>query len=286
MRMVIVTGMSGAGKSTVMNMLEDVGYYCVDNLPVFLLGKFHEIWKNSMGEIEKVALGIDIRSGETLAELDEILASMEKGNDLYEILYMDASDATLIKRYKETRRNHPLSAGGRVEDGIALEREKLAFLKDRATYIIDTDNLLVRDLKTEIEKIFVENKKFNNLYINILSFGFKHGIPVDSDLVFDVRFMPNPYYVESLRKMTGNDKEVQEFVMNSDTSVEFVNKLTDMVKFLIPNYIAEGKNQLVVSIGCTGGHHRSVTVANKLYEALKEDANYGIKVSHRDLDRN
>lgn len=286
MRMVIVTGMSGAGKSTVMNMLEDVGYYCVDNLPVFLLGKFHEIWKNSMGEIEKVALGIDIRSGETLTELDEILASMEKGNDLYEILYMDASDATLIKRYKETRRNHPLSAGGRVEDGIALEREKLAFLKDKATYIIDTDNLLVRDLKTEIEKIFVENKKFNNLYINILSFGFKHGIPADSDLVFDVRFMPNPYYVESLRKLTGNDKEVQEFVMNSDTSVEFVNKLTDMVKFLIPNYIAEGKNQLVVSIGCTGGHHRSVTVANKLYEALKEDANYGIKVSHRDLDRN
>lgn len=286
MRMVIVTGMSGAGKSTVMNMLEDVGYYCIDNLPVFLLGKFHEIWKNSMGEIEKVALGIDIRSGETLAELDEILSSMEKGNDIYEILYMDANDATLIKRYKETRRNHPLAAGGRVEDGIAIERERLAFLKEKATYIIDTDNLLVRDLKTEIDKIFVENKKFNNLYINVLSFGFKHGIPVDSDLVFDVRFMPNPYYMEELRKKTGNDKEVQDFVMNSDTSVEFVNKLTEMIKFLIPNYVAEGKNQLVVSIGCTGGHHRSVTVANKLYEALQEEANYGIKVTHRDIDRN
>lgn len=285
MRMVIVTGMSGAGKSTVMNMLEDVGYYCVDNLPVFLLGKFHEIWKNYMGEIEKVALGIDIRSGETLSELDEILSHMEKGNDIYEILYMDASDATLIKRYKETRRTHPLAVGGRVEDGIALERERLAFLKEKATYIIDTDNLLVRDLKAEIEKIFVENKKYNNLYINVLSFGFKHGIPVDSDLVFDVRFMPNPYYVENLRNKTGNDKEVQDFVMNSDTSVDFVSKLTDMIKFLIPNYIAEGKNQLVVSIGCTGGHHRSVTVANKLYEALKEDAHYGIKVSHRDLDR-
>lgn len=286
MRMVIVTGMSGAGKSTVMNMLEDVGYYCIDNLPVFLLGKFHEIWKNSMGEIEKVALGIDIRSGETLAELDEILSSMEKGNDIYEILYMDANDATLIKRYKETRRNHPLAAGGRVEDGIAIERERLAFLKEKATYIIDTDNLLVRDLKTEIDKIFVENKKFNNLYINVLSFGFKHGIPVDSDLVFDVRFMPNPYYIEELRKKTGNDKEVQDFVMNSDTSVEFVKKLTEMIKFLIPNYVAEGKNQLVVSIGCTGGHHRSVTVANKLYEALQEEANYGIKVTHRDIDRN
>lgn len=286
MRMVIVTGMSGAGKSTVMNMLEDVGYYCIDNLPVFLLGKFHEIWKNSMGEIEKVALGIDIRSGETLAELDEILSSMEKGNDIYEILYMDANDATLIKRYKETRRNHPLAAGGRVEDGIAIERERLAFLKEKATYIIDTDNLLVRDLKTEIDKIFVENKKFNNLYINVLSFGFKHGIPVDSDLVFDVRFMPNPYYIEELRKKTGNDKEVQDFVMNSETSVEFVNKLTEMIKFLIPNYVAEGKNQLVVSIGCTGGHHRSVTVANKLYEALQEEANYGIKVTHRDIDRN
>ena len=286
MRMVIVTGMSGAGKSTVMNMLEDVGYYCIDNLPVFLLGKFHEIWKNSMGEIEKVALGIDIRSGESLAELDEILSSMEMGNDIYEILYMDANDATLIKRYKETRRNHPLAAGGRVEDGIAIERNRLAFLKEKATYIIDTDNLLVRDLKTEIDKIFVENKKFNNLYINVLSFGFKHGIPVDSDLVFDVRFMPNPYYVEELRKKTGNDKEVQDFVMNSETSVEFVNKLTEMIKFLIPNYVAEGKNQLVVSIGCTGGHHRSVTVANKLYEALQEGANYGIKVIHRDIDRN
>ncbi|MBQ9700245.1 MAG: RNase adapter RapZ [Lachnospiraceae bacterium] len=285
MRMVIVTGMSGAGKSTVMNMLEDMGYYCVDNLPVFLLGKFHELWKNSMGEIEKVALGIDIRSGEALAELYEIISHMDKGNDVYEILYLDASDTTLIKRYKETRRTHPLAVDGRVEDGIKVERDKLSFLKEKATYIIDTDNLLVRDLKAEIEKIFVENKKFNNLYINVLSFGFKHGIPVDSDLVFDVRFMPNPYYVENLRKKTGNDKEVRDFVMNSETSKEFVNKLTDMVKFLIPNYIAEGKNQLVVSIGCAGGHHRSVTVANMLYEALQECDGYGLKVSHRDIDR-
>lgn len=285
MRMVIVTGMSGAGKSTVMNMLEDMGYYCVDNLPVFLLGKFHELWKNAMGDIEKVALGIDIRSGEALAELYEIISHMDKGNDVYEILYLDASDTTLIKRYKETRRTHPLATDGRVEDGIKVEREKLSFLKEKATYIIDTDNLLVRDLKTEIEKIFVENKKFNNLYINVLSFGFKHGIPVDSDLVFDVRFMPNPYYVENLRKKTGNDKDVRDFVMNSDTSKAFVNKLTDMVKFLIPNYIAEGKNQLVVSIGCTGGHHRSVTVANMLYETLKECDGYGLKVTHRDIDR-
>ena len=285
MRVVIVTGMSGAGKSTVMKMLEDVGYFCVDNLPIPLIRKFHELIKNSMGDIDKVALGIDIRSGAKISDIGKIISDMTIGDEAPEVLYMEASDETLIKRYKETRRTHPLMATGRVEDGIAKEREQLLGLKDRADYIISTDNLLVRDLKTEIHKIFIENKQYSNMFINVVSFGFKHGIPVDSDLVFDVRFMPNPYYVEEIRNLTGNDKEVQDFVMKSKVSRDFVKKLTDMVKFLIPNYIAEGKNQLVISIGCTGGHHRSVTVANKLFEELKECEEYGIKITHRDIER-
>lgn len=285
MRFVIVTGMSGAGKTTVMKVLEDAGYFCVDNLPVQLIRKFYQLAKNSMGDLDRVALGIDIRNGEALAEMDEILAYFKKYASNYEIIFMDASDATLIKRFKETRRSHPLIPQGRVEEGIEEERKKLAFLKQKADYIIDTDNLLVRDLRAEVEKIFIENKNYSNLFINIVSFGFKHGIPVDSDLVFDVRFMPNPYYEEELRPKTGNDKDVQEYVMNSSTSVEFVEKLIDMVRFLIPNYIAEGKNQLVISVGCTGGHHRSVTVANRLYEALSQSGDYGIKISHRDINR-
>ena len=285
MRFVIVTGLSGAGKRTVMKILEDVGFFCVDNLPVQLILKFNMLASSSMGDIDKVALGIDIRNGDALKDMDDILSTLDAAEGTYEILYMDASNSTLIKRFKQERRSHPLIPRGRVEEGINEEREKLAFLKKKANFIIDTDNLLVRDLRTEIEKIFVDNATYNNLFINVVSFGFKHGIPVDSDLVFDVRFMPNPYYEEELRTKTGNDADVQEYVMNSDASASFVEKLVDMVKFLIPNYIAEGKNQLVISIGCTGGHHRSVTVANKLYESLNEGGDYGIKITHRDINR-
>lgn len=285
MRVVVVTGMSGAGKSTVMKLLEDAGYFCVDNLPIPLILKFYELIKNSMGDMEKVALGVDVRSGMMLPEIGDIINSMVSNEVCPEVLFMEASNETLIKRYKETRRSHPLIGGGRVEEGISRERELLSELKKRADYIINTDNLLVRDLKTEIYKIFVENKKYSNMFINVVSFGFKHGIPVDSDLVFDVRFMPNPYYVEELRDKTGNDVEVQEFVMKSSVSKEFVKKLTDMMKFLIPNYTAEGKNQLVIAIGCTGGHHRSVTVANKLYDELCKCEEYGIKITHRDINR-
>ena len=285
MEFVIVSGMSGAGKRTGMKILEDVGFFCVDHLPVQLILKFYMLASSSMGDIDKVALGIDIRNGDALKDMDDILSTLDAAEGTYEILYMDASNSTLIKRFKQERRSHPLIPRGRVEEGINEEREKLAFLKKKANFIIDTDNLLVRDLRTEIEKIFVDNATYNNLFINVVSFGFKHGIPVDSDLVFDVRFMPNPYYEEELRTKTGNDADVQEYVMNSDASASFVEKLVDMVKFLIPNYIAEGKNQLVISIGCTGGHHRSVTVANKLYESLNEGGDYGIKITHRDINR-
>lgn len=284
MRFVIVTGMSGAGKRTAMKILEDVGYFCVDNLPVPLIRKFADLAFNSMGDIDKVALGVDIRSGD-LSVVDSVIDYLKLNGKKCEILFLEAGDETLIKRFKETRRTHPLVAEGRVDEGIERERQILAFLKKKADYIMDTDSMLVKDLRSEIEKIFVDNKRFSNLFVHIVSFGFKYGIPTDSDLVFDVRFMPNPFYVDELKRKTGNDKEVNDFVMNSPVSGEFLEKLTDMMKFLIPNYVAEGKNQLIISIGCTGGKHRSVTIANKLFERLKADGDYGIKITHRDIER-
>lgn len=285
MRFVIITGMSGAGKSTALKMLEDVGYFCVDNLPIALLPKFAKLAGMPGNEISKVALGVDVRSGEALGELEEILERMTLNGFSYEILFLDASDAVLVKRYKETRRSHPLSKGGRIDRGIAEEREKLAFLKKHADYIIDTSQLLTRELNQELDKIFVKDLEFKNLVITVLSFGFKYGIPQDADLVFDVRFLPNPYYIDELRAKTGNDAPVQDFVMGFELSHIFLEKLTDMIQFLIPNYILEGKNQLVIGIGCTGGKHRSVTLANKLYEALARDSEYGIKMEHRDIKR-
>ena len=283
MKFVIITGMSGAGKSTVLKMMEDIGFYCVDNLPIPLLEKFVELSDSQNEELQKVALGIDARSGQALDELKGILERIRANGNTYEVLFLDADDAVLVKRYKETRRNHPLAVGERVDKGIELERERLAFLKKHADYILDTSQLLTRELKAEIEKIFLKNEDYKNLFITVLSFGFKYGIPVDSDLVFDVRFLPNPYYVEGLRPKTGNDKEIQDYVLQFKEAHEFLEKLTDMVNFLIPNYVSEGKNQLVISIGCTGGKHRSVTLANELYKALSNKTEYGLKIEHRDI---
>ena len=283
MRFIIVTGMSGAGRSTSLKMLEDMGYFCVDNLPISLVEKFAELVYSGSSEITKVALGLDIRSGQQLEKLKSILEELLISNYHLEVLFLDASDEVLLKRYKETRRMHPLAVGGRIAEGIAKERQRLEFLKCQADYILDTTNLLTRELKTELEKIFVMNQEFKNLIITVLSFGFKFGIPGDADLVFDVRFLPNPYYHEELRGLSGNDKEVQEFVMGFDVAHVFLDKLGDLVQFLIPNYILEGKTQLVIAIGCTGGKHRSVTLANKLYERLEKHSGYGIRVEHRDI---
>ena len=285
MKFVILTGMSGAGKSAALKMMEDIGFYCVDNLPIPLIEKFVELSNAPVTELQKVAVGIDIRNGSALDELHDILDRLEADGKPCEILFLDAEDSVLVKRYKETRRNHPLSGGERVDKGIEQEREKLAFLKKRANYIIDTSQLLTRELKAEITKIFAENQDFKNLFITILSFGFKYGIPADSDLVFDVRFLPNPYYVEGLRYKNGNDKEIQDYVLRFSEAHEFLNKLDDMVSFLIPNYIIEGKNQLVISIGCTGGKHRSVTLANELYKRLSERKEFGLKIEHRDIEK-
>lgn len=285
MKFVILTGMSGAGKSTAIKMMEDMGYYCVDNLPIPLLEKFVELSSLQNNELQKVAVGIDIRNGQALEELRGVLDDIEKSGVKYQILFLDAEDSVLVKRYKETRRNHPLSGGERVDKGIEEERRRLAFLKERADYIIDTSQLLTRELKAEMEKIFVKNQDYKNLFITILSFGFKYGMPADSDLVFDVRFLPNPYYVEGLRAKTGNDEEIQDYVLQFKEAHVFLQKLEDMLDFLIPNYISEGKNQLVISIGCTGGKHRSVTLANELYKCLSKRTEYGIKIEHRDIGK-
>lgn len=283
MRFVIVTGMSGGGKRTCMRLLEDAGYYCVDNLPVPLIDKFFELLMTPNGEITKVALGIDVRADQNFADTEKALNNLKKNNVEYEIVFMEASDKTLIKRYKETRRIHPLAGDGSVEDGIKKEREILKKIKKKANYIFDTSNLLVRDLNEEINKIFVQNEEYNSLMIRIVSFGFKYGIPADADLVFDVRFLPNPFYIEELKPKTGNDKPVHDYVMSFDEASMFLDKLDDMVEFLIPNYVKEGKHQLVIGIGCTGGKHRSVTLANELYNRLKDKKEkYGLSVTHRD----
>lgn len=286
MRFVIVTGMSGAGKSTALKMLEDVGYFCVDNLPVPLIPKMADLLRVPGTEINKAALGVDIRSGQNFRELEKVLDELDITGLRYEILFLESSDNVLVKRYKETRRFHPLSGSdSRVDQGIQRERGQLKFLKKRADYLIDTSHMLTRELKAELNKIFVQNKEYKNLYISVLSFGFKYGIPNDADLVFDVRFLPNPYYIEELRSKSGNDREVREYVMNNDKAEEFLKKLVDMVEFLIPNYIVEGKTQLVIGIGCTGGKHRSVTLANELFEQLKDTDVYGIRIEHRDIEK-
>ena len=286
MRFVIVTGMSGAGKSTALKMLEDMGYFCVDNLPIPLLPGFVQMLQNTDTEMKKVALGLDVRSGQDLSGLKENLEAMDRDRIGYEILFLDANDAVLVKRYKETRRQHPLSGSGRVDTGIAKEREKILFLKMKATYILDTSKMLTRELRIGLEKIFVDGQSFCNLYITVMSFGFKYGIPQDADLVFDVRFLPNPYYIDTLREKTGNEAEVQDYVMQNDKGRIFLDKLKDMMEFLIPNYILEGKNQLVIAIGCTGGKHRSVTLANELYERLSvAEKEYGVRKEHRDIEK-
>lgn len=286
MRFVIVTGVSGAGKTAALKMLEDVGYFCVDNLPILLIEKFVSLMNDSTGEdVQNAALGIDARSGDALDELEIVLDRMKESGYEFEILFLDADDRTLVKRYKETRRLHPLAYGGRVDDGIRLEREKMRFLKERADYIIDTSHLLTRELKQELEKIFVKNQEFHNIMVSVLSFGFKYGIPADADLVFDVRFLPNPYYLDELRPKTGMDDSVYNYVMDCEAARKFASMLEEMVTFLIPNYIKEGKTNLVIAVGCTGGKHRSVTIARELYSRISENSKYGIRLEHRDIKK-
>jgi len=284
MKFVIITGLSGAGKSQAMKCMEGIGFYCADNLPPLLIPKFAELCFHSREDIEKIALVIDIRGGKFFEDLFEALDKIQQEGYEYEILFLEASDETLIKRFKETRRNHPLAPNGRLIEGITEERKRLAELKKKAKHIVDTSNLTTAQLKEEIKKIYVQGAQTENITILIQSFGFKKGISLDADLVFDVRFLPNPYYVESLRDYTGEDERVRSYVMQWPECAEFLNKLVDMIEFLIPYYIKEGKSQLVIAVGCTGGMHRSVVIANRLYEILKEKG-HRVTVQHRDISR-
>ena len=283
MRFVIVTGMSGAGKSTVLKSLEDMGFFCVDNLPVALIDRFIELSIDNNFENDKIAIGIDIRSGEALGELSVCLNRLRENKFNYEILYLDASNDTLVKRYKETRREHPLQRGTSLEEGINEERHKIDFLKKLADYTIDTSGLLTRELRSEVSRLFSNDKQYTNMIVTIMSFGYKFGIPQDADYVFDVRFMPNPYYEESLRKKTGNDPDVRDYVLSNDSSRKFLKELSGLMTYVTNEFIkSEDRHQLVIAIGCTGGRHRSVTIANELHQ-LMSSLPYSVRVFHRDI---
>lgn len=281
MKFVIVTGLSGSGKSETMRALEDMGFYCVDNLPPALITKFAELCYQPNSSIDKVALGIDIRGRKFFKELHESLNYLQEQNYKYEILYLECADDVLLKRYKMTRRNHPLSIDIQIPEGIKMERRIMEPLKEISSCIIDTTNMKPKDLKEEISKIYSVGEENLSVTISVVSFGFKHGIPADCDLLFDVRFLPNPYYVEELRPKTGDEQDVRDYVMNSKVSEEFYEKLKDMVEFLIPQYIEEGKHHIVIGIGCTGGRHRSVTISNLIYEELSKKG-YRVVKKHRD----
>lgn len=284
MRFVIITGISGAGKSHTIKYMEDLGFFCVDNLPPELIPKFAEICIRSSDKMEKIALVIDIRGGESLKELLPALEEVKVMGMAYEILFLDASDQVLIKRYKESRRAHPLAPEGRLLRGIKEERRILEEIKGHANHIIDTSNLTPKLLKEQISQIFVDGRVFEGLIISVISFGFKYGIPLDCDLVFDVRFLPNPYYIDSMKRLTGKNEAVREYVLSFEETQVFIKKLNDMLEFLIPNYTKEGKKQLVVGIGCTGGKHRSVTVAESIYKFLLSKE-HRVIIDHRDIEK-
>lgn len=283
-KLVIVTGLSGAGKTQALRSLEDLGFFCVDNLPPALISKFAELCAQAASKINKMALVVDIRGGEFFNTLFGVLSELDDKGIRYEILFLEASDETLVRRFKESRRRHPLSSHGEVLDVIREERSLLQELRGGAHKVIDTSGMTVKELKEEITAIFADSTDPSGLHITVISFGFKYGIPLDSDLVIDVRFLPNPHYQAELRAFNGNDPVVRDFVFKSEVTEKFMAKFADFVEFLIPEYIKEGKTTLMIAIGCTGGMHRSVALANRLRDVLAEK-NYRITVRHRDISR-
>ncbi|AET70850.1 putative P-loop-containing kinase [Desulfosporosinus orientis DSM 765] len=285
LELIVITGLSGAGRTQAMQSLEDQGFFCVDNLPPTFLVKFAELCAQSRGKVSKAAIVCDLRGGEFFSSLSEALSNLEKEGFNIEVLFLDASDETLIRRYKESRRRHPLSPRGRVLDGIQAERQQLEELRIRADNIIDTSNLTASQLRTKVAELFCKSQGLGQMAVSVVSFGFKYGIPMDSDLIMDVRFLPNPFYVESLRPLTGEHELVREYVFGNQMAQDFMEKYLDLLEYILPKYIREGKTHLVIGIGCTGGQHRSVAIAERVGSFLKEH-DYTINIKHRDAAKN
>lgn len=284
MRFVVITGMSGAGKSLVIKHMEDIGFFCVDNMPPSLMSKFFEIIKRGEIKFDKVAMVVDIRGGKLFKELVPTIESIKSSGFPIEVLFLEASDEVLIKRFKETRRTHPLAKTATIIKGLAEERKILQDVKDNATYVMDTSLYNIVQLKQNITDIFIKTEKLDSMVITIVSFGFKYGIPTDSDIVFDVRFIKNPFYIESMRDLNGLNTKVRDFVLGIEETNVFIQKTLDMMEYLIPYYKREGKLQLIISIGCTGGRHRSVCISKEIYEELKKKAHL-VTIEHRDVDK-
>ncbi len=284
-RLVIVTGLSGAGKTQAIKSLEDLGFFCVDNLPPALLGKMAELGSGTGGKIVRMAFGIDLRGGEFFGSTVDALARLELAGYPYQILFLEAADDTLVRRFKETRRPHPLAPEGRILEGIRRERQLLQELRGKATHIIDTTDLSPRKLREEVQRLITDDGEKPPIIVNIVSFGFKYGLPMDADLVFDVRFMPNPHYVEGLRGLTGSNAEVSQYVFRWPAARRFMKEITRLLEFLLPQYVSEGKSQLVIAIGCTGGRHRSVAVTEALAQTLRSKG-YTVATEHRDAAKN
>lgn len=285
LELVVITGLSGAGRTQAMQSLEDQGFFCVDNLPPTFLVKFAELCAQSRGKVSKAAIVCDLRGGEFFSSLSEALSNLEKEGFQLQVLFLDASDETLIRRYKESRRRHPLSPHGRVLDGIQAERQQLEELRIRADNIIDTSDLTSQQLRCQVAELFGKVQGLEQMAVSVISFGFKYGIPMDADLVMDVRFLPNPFYVETLRRLTGEHALVQEYVFSNPMTQEFMEKYLALLEYILPNYVKEGKTHLVIGIGCTGGQHRSVAIAERVGQFLRE-RHYVISVKHRDALKN
>ncbi len=284
-RMLIITGMSGAGKTIAVQCLEDMGFFCVDNLPPALIPKFSELVRQSDGSVRRVALVCDLRGGEFFSALFDALKDLDEQNQLeYQIVFLEADDETLVRRYKASRRKHPLAPDhGRIVDGIARERDMLSEVRGRADLVLNTSRMRPLELKEVLAQRYRGMDDENALSVNVISFGFKYGIPIDADLVFDVRFLPNPYYIDTLRSRSGQDPDVYDYVMKWPATQQFMTKLLDMADFLLPQYVKEGKTQIVVAIGCTGGRHRSVAIAESIREHLQKS--FTVTVVHRDLGK-
>ncbi|OLN33888.1 RNase adapter RapZ [Desulfosporosinus metallidurans] len=285
LELIVITGLSGAGRTQAMQSLEDQGFFCVDNLPPTFLVKFADLCAQSRGKVSKAAIVCDLRGGEFFSSLSEALSNLEKEGFHLQVLFLDASDETLIRRYKESRRRHPLSPQGRVLDGIQAERQQLEDLRIRADTIIDTSDLSSQQLRSQVAELFGKTQGLGQMAVSVISFGFKYGIPLDADLVMDVRFLPNPFYIQTLRPLTGEHTLVQDYVFGNTMAQEFMEKYLALLEFILPNYVKEGKTHLVIGIGCTGGQHRSVAIAERVGQFLTE-RQYAISVKHRDAAKN